>query len=85
MRTNSAHNFSIGAEEVRQTILDRVDEGYWDDDVTSKNMQMFASDEGLAEQRINEIINRFDFERVYQALESCESDIIDEIEYDIFN
>mgnify|MGYP006948299730 CR=1 FL=1 len=85
MRTNSAHNFSIGAEEVRQTILDRVDEGYWDDDVTSKNMHMFASDEGLAEQRINEIINRFDFERVYQALESCESDIIDEIEYDIFN
>ena len=85
MRTNSAHNFFIGAEEVRQTILDRVDEGYWDDDVTSKNMQMFASDEGLAEQRINEIINRFDFERVYQALESCESDIIDEIEYDIFN
>lgn len=77
--------FSIGAEEVRQTILDRVDEGYWDDDVTSKNMQMFASDEGLAEQRINEIINRFDFERVYQALESCESDIIDKIEYDIFN
>lgn len=56
--------FSIGAEEVRQTILDRVAEGYWDDDVTSKNMQMFASDEGLAEQRINEIINRFDFERV---------------------
>ena len=48
-------------------------------------MQMFASDEGLAEQRINEIINRFDFERVYQALKSCESDIIDEIEYDIFN
>lgn len=85
MRTNGTHNFSIGAEEVRQTILDRVDEGYWDDDVTAKNMQMFASDEGLAEQRINEIINRFDFERVYQALESCESDIIDEIEYDIFN
>ena len=78
-------NFSINAEEVRQTILDRADEGYWDDDVTSKNMQMFASDEGLAEQRINEIINRFDFERVYQALKSCESDIIDEIEYDIFN
>lgn len=78
-------NFSIDAEEVRQTILDRVDEGCWDDDVTAKNMQMFASDEGLAEQRINEIINRFDFERVYQALESCESDIIDEIEYDIFN
>lgn len=77
--------FSIGAEEVRQTILDRVDEGYWDDDITAKNMGMFASDKGLAEQRINEIINRFDFERVYQALESCESDIIDEIEYDIFN
>lgn len=53
--------------------------------MTSKNMQMFASDEGLAEQRINEIINRFDFERVHQALESCESDIIDEIKYDIFN
>lgn len=81
----SEMNFVINAEEIRQTILDRVDEGYWDDDVTSKNMQMFASDEGLAEQRINEIINRFDFERVHQALESCESDIIDEIKYGIFN
>lgn len=81
----SEMNFVINAEELRQTILDRVDEGYWDDDITAKNMGMFASDEGLAEQRINEIINRFDFERVHQALESCESDIIDEIKYDIFN
>lgn len=78
-------NFSINAEEVRQTILDRVAEGYWSDEETTEAMYAFASDEDLAVQRLDDIIGRFDFERVHQALESCEADIVSEIEYDISN
>lgn len=78
-------NFSINAEEVRQTILDRVAEGYWSDEETAEAMYAFASDEDLAVQRLDDIITRFDFERVHQALESCEADIVSEIEYDISN
>jgi len=78
-------NFSINAEEVRQTILDRVAEGYWSDEETAEAVYAFASDEDLAVQRLDDIIARFDFERVHQALESCEADIVSEIEYDISN
>lgn len=78
-------NFSINAEEVRQTILDRVAEGYWSDEETAEAVYAFASDEDLAVQRLDDIIARFDFERVHQALESCEADIVSEIEYDICN
>lgn len=78
-------NFSINAEGVRQTILDRVAEGYWSDEETTQAMYAFASDEDLAVQRLDDIITRFDFERVHQALESCEADIVSEIECDISN
>ena len=77
-------NFVINSEEIRQSILDRVEEGHWDEE-TSAAMEEFASNEDTAVKRLDDIITRFDFERVHQALESCEADIISEIEYDISN
>lgn len=80
----SEMNFVINAEEIRQSILDRVEEGYWDEE-TAAAMEEFASNEDTAVKRLDDIITRFDFEHVHQALESCEADIISEIEYDISN
>ena len=48
-------------------------------------MEEFASNEDTAVKRLDDIITRFDFERVHQALESCEADIVSEIEYNISN
>ena len=80
----SEMNFVINAEEIRQSILDRVEEGYWDEE-TAAAMEEFASNEDTAVKRLDDIITRFDFERVHQALESCEADNVSEIEYDISN
>lgn len=78
----SEMNFVINAEEIRQSILDRVEEGYWDEE-TAAAMEEFASNEEAAVDRISEVVTRYDYERVFQAIENCESDIISEIEYDI--
>lgn len=77
----SDRKFVINAEEIYQTILERVDGGYWDEDTTIAMEEFTYDDAAMGE--INEIIERFDFERVLQAIEQCESDIIAEIKYNL--